>query len=177
MGGEVSAESAVGVGSRFWFDIPYDGAIAPDEEAESAAHRMDPAGLGPARSLKVLIAEPDALGAAMARATVEQLGHQVVHAHDLRRAAELAGLCQFDVIMLQAPAPQDPAVAALVRAAGEAPIIGVIGEEAEEAGACLEAGVAHILRKPVTVANAARALAAALERRAPARPEPVRASA
>jgi DNA-binding response OmpR family regulator len=114
----------------------------------------------------VLIAEPDALAAAMLRATVEQLGHQVVHAHDLRRAPELAALCPFDVVLIDAQAPEaDAAAGALASAAERTPIIAVIGEEAEEAGAWLEAGVDHVLRKPVTVASVARALAAALERR------------
>ena len=179
MGGEVSAESAVGVGSRFWFDIPYDGALVPEEEPDGPAAPAEGAGAQPARSLKVLIVEPDALGAAMLRATVEQLGHQVVHAQDPRRAPELAGLWQFDLIMLDAHAPQAAAtVAALARVAADTPVIAVVGEESEEAGACLEAGVDHVLRKPATVASAARALAAALERRdAAARPKPVKAAA
>ena len=39
---------------------------------------------------KVLIAEEDALDAAMLRGILEQLGHQVVHARDGRRAVDLA---------------------------------------------------------------------------------------
>jgi DNA-binding response OmpR family regulator len=120
----------------------------------------------------VLIAEPDALGAAMLRATVEQLGHQVVHAHDARRAKDLAELCQFDVILLDANMAQQAGaeLGALAEAAREAPIIAVIGEDAEQAEACLQAGVDHVLRKPATVASVARAVAAALERRGPGRP-------
>ena len=41
---------------------------------------------------------------------------------------------------------------------------GVIGGEIEEAQACLNAGADAVLRKPVTVASVARALAAAMER-------------
>ena len=39
----------------------------------------------------------------------------------------------------------------------------VIGGEIEEAQACLKAGADAVLRKPVTVANVARAIAAALD--------------
>ncbi len=130
MGGEVSAESAVGVGSRFWFDIPYDPTATADVETEGGEPRADGGGPAPARGLRVLIAEPDALAAAMLRAIVEQLGHQVVHAHDGRRAIELVELCQFDLIML------DPRMPRLAQAAGGVPTIAVIGEDAEEAEAC-----------------------------------------
>jgi CheY-like chemotaxis protein len=55
--------------------------------------------------------------------------------------------------------------------AARAPIIAIIGGDPEEAAACLEAGADHVLRKPVTVASVARALAGALreDRSLPAR--------
>ncbi len=59
-------------------------------------------------------------------------------------------------------------IRALASAAGQAPIIAVIGSDPEAADACLEAGVDQILRKPVTVSAVARAVTAAME----ARPEP-----
>ena len=48
------------------------------------------------RSLRVLVAEDDALNAAMLRAILEQLGHQVVGANNGRRALELAQLADFE---------------------------------------------------------------------------------
>lgn len=165
MGGEVSAESAVGVGSRFWFDIPYDPTAAPEEDFESSEPRADGAGPAPAKSLRVLIAEPDALSAATLRAIVEQLGHQVVHAHDGRRAMELIGLCQFDLIMLDGRMPHlaETGAGSLTQGARNVPIIAVVGEEAEDAETYLQAGVGQVLRKPATVASVARAIAAAIE--------------
>jgi CheY-like chemotaxis protein len=45
---------------------------------------------------------------------------------------------------------------------GEAPIIAVIGgDAAEEAGECLSAGADAVMRKPVSVAAVARAIAEA----------------
>lgn len=170
MGGEVAAESAMGVGSRFWLDLPFDPAAAPADAFEDPEDLLAPSSspVATARSLKVLVAEDDALNAAMLRAVLEQLGHQVVHAHDGQRAVELAGLCPFDLIMLDGRMPQlngpDAAkgIRALPGALGEAPIIAVIGGDADEATACLDAGVDQVLRKPVTVAAVARALAGAL---------------
>jgi CheY-like chemotaxis protein len=164
MGGEVSGESAVGVGSRFWFDIPYDPAAVAEDDADTLQLRPDGAPAAAARGLRVLIVEPDSLGAAMLRAIVEQLGHQVVLATNARRAGELAELCPFDLVMADARLtgqPEGPA--------SEVPTIALIGEDAEEAEACLEAGVGDVLRKPATVASVARAIATALERGGPPR--------
>ena len=167
MGGSVMAESAVGVGSRFWFDLPFDPTAAIPAEPDGEDGRLD-AMPGPGRGLRVLVAEDDALNAAMLRAMLEQLGHQVVHAHDGRRALELAELCNFDLIMLDGRMPHltGPEAAREIRAlngaAGVAPIIAVIGGDAEEVQACVLAGVDEVLRKPVTVTGVARSVAAAL---------------
>lgn len=169
MGGEVKAESAVGVGSRFWFDLPYDAnAEAPVEaaveEAESAPVQS------PAQNLRILVAEDDQLNAAMLRAVLEQLGHQVVHARDGRRAVELAEVCAFDVIMLDGRMPHmtgaeaAEAIRAMEGGSSAAPIVAVIGGGAEEAEQCAHAGADEVLRKPVSVAGVARAVSSAMSR-------------
>lgn len=170
MGGQLKAHSAVGVGSCFTLELPFDAtaAVTPDDAAELAASPT----AGP-RGLRVLIAEDDALNAAMLRAILEQLGHQVVHAQNGRRAVDLCAVCDFDLMMLDGRMPElDGAqTAAAVRAAGHRmPIIGVIGGEADEARECLDAGADAVLRKPVSVAGVARAVAdaAAMAREAKA---------
>jgi signal transduction histidine kinase/CheY-like chemotaxis protein len=177
MGGDVCAESAVGVGSRFSFDLPYDPAAIAEGEPAHAEPVARAAATGTVGRLRVMIAGDDALDAAMLRALLEQLGHQVVHAHNGRRALELAELCQFDLVVVDARMPMlsGPNAAqelrALAEAARNAPVIGVIGSEAEEAEACLQAGVDQVLRRPATVAGVARILAAVMERReAPSAP-------
>ena len=176
MAGEVSAESAVGVGSRFWFDLPYDENGVARDEADGAEPAVEGASPPPlVRSHRVLLAESDALNGAMLRAVLEQLGHQVVHAHDGRRALELVELCQFDLIMLDASMPllngPDAArdLAALIQAARDAPIIAVISGDAEQAEACQQVGVDQVLRRPATVSSVARAMAGAAERKASTR--------
>ena len=171
MKGELSAESAVGVGSCFRLDLPFDATVwldppAPAPEAQAAVGRS-------ARCLRVLIAEDDPLNAAMLRAALEQLGHHVLHAQDGRRALDLAQVCDVDLIMLDGHMPEmdGPAVARAVRALGgasaSAPIVAVIGGDADEAEAFADGGVDQALRKPVNVAGVARAIAAALREEPP----------
>ncbi len=171
MGGSLAGQSAVGVGSCFTLELAWDAEAAVEAPAEPEPFAPVTAGAAHStRPLRVLIAEDDALNAAMLRAILEQLGHQVVHAHNGRRALDLAQLAEFDLLMLDGRMPllDGPQTAAAVRAldapVAEAPIIAVIGGDAEEARECLEAGADAVLRKPVTVAGVARAVADAVAR-------------
>jgi CheY-like chemotaxis protein len=104
----------------------------------------------------------------MLRAILEQLGHQVIHAADGRRAAELARVCELDLMMIDGRMPglDGPQTIAAVRALGGAqgacPIVAVIGGDADEARACTDAGADAVLRKPVSVGAVARAVADAI---------------
>jgi signal transduction histidine kinase/ActR/RegA family two-component response regulator len=158
MGGELTGQSAVGVGSCFTLLMPFD----PNAQLEELlAPTLD----GGARKLRVLIAEDDGLNAAMLRAILEQLGHQVVHAQNGQRALELARTVDFDLVMLDGRMPlmDGPQTAAALRqlegAMSSKPIIAVIGGDVDEAQECLAAGANTVLRKPVTVAGVARAVA------------------
>jgi signal transduction histidine kinase/CheY-like chemotaxis protein len=171
MGGALEASSAVGVGSCFTLTLPFDETLqcAAETYEEASASSEAP---GAPRSLRVLIAEDDALNAAMLRAILEQLGHQVVHAQNGQRAADLARIAEFDLLMLDGRMPvlDGPGAAAAVRALEGAnrhmPIIAVIDGDADEARECMDAGADIVLRKPVSVAGVARAVAdaAALNR-------------
>lgn len=171
MKGDITAESALGVGSCFRLDLPFDASVRLEPPAP-AAEAAPPPGRA-ARGLRVLIAEDEPLNAAMLRASLEQLGHHVVHAQDGRRAVDLAQVCDIDLFMLDGHMPEmDGADAAqairrLGGPSGQAPIVAVIGGDAEEAKAFADAGVDQALRKPVTVASVARAIAAATREEAP----------
>lgn len=173
MGGALDARSAVGVGSCFTLLLPFDAAAECEFEEELDAVVSDSPGTP--RALRILIAEDDALNAAMLRAILEQLGHQVVHAQNGRRAADLAKIAEFDLLMLdhRMPVLDGPGAAASLRGAEgpnrAAPIVAVIDGDGEEASEFLDAGADIVLRKPVSVAAVARALAdaAALNRGEP----------
>ena len=170
MGGALEARSAVGVGSCFTLTLPFDATADCELTEDLDAVAIDAPGAP--RTLRVLIAEDDALNAAMLRAILEQLGHQVVHAQNGRRAADLAKIAEFDLLMLDhhMPVLDGPAAAAALREANgpnrATPIVAVIDGDGEEASEFLDAGADIILRKPVSVAAVARALAdaAALNR-------------
>lgn len=169
MGGSLNGRSALGVGSCFTLELPWnEAAIA--RGGDGAAFTAPAPAPHPGRPLRVLVAEDDALNAAMLRAILEQLGHQVVGANNGRRALELAQLADFDLVMLDGRMPQmdgpttASAIRALPSAIGQVSIIAVIGGDADEARECLDAGCDTVLRKPVTVAGVARAVADAAAR-------------
>ena len=165
MGGAVSAQSAQGVGSCFRLDLPFD-PTARYERPADASPQPAIADRNP-RSLRVMVAEHDGLQAAMLRAVLEQLGHLVVHAQNGRRARDLAQTCDFDLIMLNGRLAEvdGPSTIQTIRRldgpVSRAAVIAVIDGDAEEARACLDAGANAVMRRPVTVANVARTLAAA----------------
>jgi len=166
MGGALEATSAVGVGSCFTLTLPFDeNAVCAIEPVDGEMQPPVEAAGAPPRNLRILIAEDDALNAAMLRAILEQLGHQVVHAQNGRRALDLAKICDFDLVMLDGRMPilDGPQTAAALRALDGAnrdvAIVAVIGGDADEARECLDAGADTVLRKPVSVAAVARAVA------------------
>jgi signal transduction histidine kinase/ActR/RegA family two-component response regulator len=164
MGGELRAHSAVGVGSCFTLELPYEAAAVVPAEEPAMGGLMDPADRP---RLRVLIAEDDSLAAASLRNGLEQLGHKVAQAAGGRRAIELTRVCDFDVLMVAASASADgPQVMAEIRkldgAAGRTPMVALIGGDAEEAAESLAAGASAVLRKPFSMPALARALADAL---------------
>jgi signal transduction histidine kinase len=156
MGGEVTGEGAAGVGSCFRLTLVYDSAALIGAERS----RVDePSASG---RLRILVIEADGLSAAMLRAVLEQLGHQVVQAHDGARAAELSRICDFDLIAVDSRLSEPPAAAVIGDLKNRAPLLAIIGGEPGEAEACVVAGAAAILRRPVSVAGVARGVAEAM---------------
>lgn len=162
MGGDLRAHSALGVGSCFTLELPFDRHATAAPQLEAGPEKVE------RRRLRVLLAEDEALNAAMLRAHLEQLGHQVVHAASGQRAIELARVCDLDLMMIDARMPGldgHETIGALRAMDGQAaltPIVALIGGDPDEARDCLAAGADAVLRKPVTVPAVARAIAEAL---------------
>lgn len=158
MGGSLGAESAPGVGSRFWLDLPWDETAVLAETPVASV-------VAPERPLRILVAEDDQLNAAMLRAVLEQLGHKVLAVADGRRGLELLRMGDLDVVMVDGrmPVMDGPemirALRALPGSASRLPVVAVTGGDAEEVEAMTRAGADAVLRKPVTVTAVARAVA------------------
>jgi signal transduction histidine kinase len=164
MGGDLRAHSAVGVGSCFTLELPYEPEAHAPVEEPAMGGVFDPADRP---RLRVLIAEDDSLAAASLRNGLEGLGHKVAQAADGRRAVELTRVCDFDVVMIAASAnAEGPQIMAEIRrlegAAGRTPIVALIGGDPEEAAQSLAAGASGVLRKPFSTPALARSLADAL---------------
>ncbi len=147
------------MGSRFVLELPFDvNAAAVEAPVETPMEISAPA-------LRVLIAEDDALNAAMLRAVLEQLGHRVLLAQDGRRAMELLKVSEVDLVMLDGRMPEmdGAACARAIRALegpnSRLPIVAVIGGDLDEAQMMTDGGCDAVLRKPVTVSAVARAVA------------------
>lgn len=164
MGGRIELESEPGRGSRFSVIVALP-AVAADEAPAPLARAVD--GVSP---LRLLLVEDEPTVAEVLRGLLEAQGHLVTHAtHGL---AALAALAQgpFDALLLDLDLPGVDGfeLARMVRARGAGsgrrlPIVAITarsgGDEAMRARA---AGMDGFLRKPVTGAQLAAALAACL---------------
>ena len=112
----------------------------------------------PARRLRILTVEPDPLTAATLRASLEQLGHQVVHTTQASRAIELARICDLDMAVCGDPDAIAP-LRALPGVAGQTPIVAIVGGDVDEAEAALAKGADALVRRPLALPAVARALA------------------
>lgn len=162
MGGRIDVESEPGRGTRFIVDLPLASAMAPmvAEQTEPVPNHQSQ------RTLHLLLVEDDATVAEVIRQLLQQQGHTVSHAvHGLAALGVIAGQ-DFDAALLDLDLPgmDGLALARMLRSQGfSAPLLAVTARS--DAGAeaqARDAGFNEFLRKPVTGAVLAQALARVL---------------
>ena len=171
MGGEITLESEVGIGSTFRFDARF----GIDREASSAElpwRRLDRIAetvgpLAPMRPLRVLQVEDNVINRQVVSRMLARAGHTVIDAMDGARALERLSEGDFDIVLMDRHMPEMSgleATAAIRRLApplGRIPVLGITASALElEIQDCLDAGMDDVLSKPVD----ARTLIATIER-------------
>ena len=153
MGGDITVESHIGVGSVFTFHMPWIKAFAPAPEAvgpRSAAHHA-------VRSHKLLVAEDHAINRQYLAAVLGGMGHSATFAANGQEAVLALQRERFDAVLMDLHMPVMDGVAATVaiRALHDAakaavPIVALTADAFETTRErCLLAGMNDFLSKPI----------------------------
>jgi two-component system sensor histidine kinase/response regulator len=153
MGGEVGADSQVGVGSRFWFSAWFERALA------AAPLPAEPATAGVARryfsGARVLLAEDNLINQEVAVELLDAAGMVVDVANDGAAAVERAAAANYDLVLMDVQMPLLDGLEATrrIRAMPRHAATPIIAMTANAFGddriACLEAGMNDHIGKPV----------------------------
>ncbi len=176
MGGRIRVESAPGKGSTFLFTVR----LAPVSAAERAQLQREfrasaPTGrIGDRRSLRILVAEDNAVNQKLVAEILSREGHAVTVVGDGREAVAAATSNSFDLVLMdvQMPAMDGYEATAAIRKAERGrhtPIVAMTAHSMKgDEEKCIEVGMDDYLSKPIDFAH----LKAMLEKWAPAEPAP-----
>nr|WP_255595449.1 ATP-binding protein [Lysobacter sp. BMK333-48F3] len=159
MEGHIAVFSEPGEGARFVFDLPLPAAEPPPAVAPGAPERA-----APTPALSVLLAEDDPTVAEVVAGLLRAQGHRVAHVANGLAALAEAATARFDLALLDLDLPgiNGLDLARQLRLQNFAgPLIAVTARaDAEAEPQAIAAGFDRFLRKPVTGALLAEALAA-----------------
>lgn len=103
MGGRMGGQSTPDVGSKFWFDLPFDAtATAPARPVE-----VEETEWVSEHSLRILLLSNDSLRSAQLRDSLEKLGHKCLTSTSRERALALAKKAPVDACLISTGAFED----------------------------------------------------------------------
>lgn len=179
MRGDLSAVSAMGVGTTMTFDFIAERARAAVGAPDAAARESREGTLG---GVAVLIVDDVAVNRQVARFFVKAMGATPVEAESGRQALEILRAQQIDIVLMDVQMPEMDGFEAtrLIRelpgATGAVPVIALTADVVERAREqCLAAGMSDFVAKPLDAGALAAALLRAMTKRAEAGTKPVRA--
>lgn len=152
MGGSVGLSSQLGVGSTFWFELPFSLAT---EASDTPGPGQPSAHANGERSLRILIAEDNSIIAKVLARQLRGLGHQPTVTGDGNEAVQAIEDQIFDAVLLDARMPRMDGLsaAAKIRAkfsSEELPIILLTAEAQIEGETWRSVGIDACLVKPVS---------------------------
>ena len=154
LGGRIGVESASGVGSCFWFEMPAQRTIAPSKAAESgsvAAAQL------PRRA--VLVVEDNHVNQTVARQFLERLGQAVTVAGNGQEAVDHVESRRFDLVLMDMQMPVMDGIEATLRIralpnGASVPIVAMTANASDDDRTrCREAGMNGFDPKPISMAR------------------------
>ena len=170
MNGEIGLESAIGMGSTFWFTVSLP--IVSEEEIRMNTPESITSPDTP--PLHILLAEDNAVNQKVAAAILKKMGHSVEVAHDGEQAIAAVIRGDFDVVLMDVRMPgidgleATRRIRALEGPKGKIPVLAMTaGVSREEEKLCVEAGMNGRVDKPIepsVLANSIKMITRGMEK-------------
>lgn len=165
MDGTVGAESELGRGSRFWFEIAAPAANAVERDAATTTTRVR-AGLD---GVRVLVADDHPANRELAKLFLTGMGAEVIEVEDGAAAVAIAGAEHFDLILMDLRMPRMSGLDAMkaIRSgrmpSSATPILAYTADGDGDATRLTAEGFVGVVAKPLVSADFLRSVTLAVE--------------